>query len=158
ERGGWSANWWMRTGLGRWLNEKLFGIDRRRVPPALAPTPFVDGSGHLVAGPRDPDAPEVLLFPDTFMNQYEPGLGTAAQGLLAAVGWRVIKGVPLPGDVFPRGLTCCGRPLISNGLLDEALERAETNVRVLYLWAAAGKFITACEPSCLLTLKDDYPA
>jgi Fe-S oxidoreductase len=159
------ANWWMRTAAGRWLNEKLFGIDRRRVPPALAAVPFVDSPGYPVAGPGDRGAPEVLLFPDTFMNRYEPRLGRAVQGLLAAAGCRVITGVPAPYPVcgsstasLPRGLTCCGRPLISNGLLDEAVERADTNVQALYPWAAAGKPITACEPSCLLTLKDDYPA
>ena len=30
------SNWLARSGLSRWLNEKLLGIDRRRVPPAFA--------------------------------------------------------------------------------------------------------------------------
>ena len=33
-----------------------------------------------------------------------------------------------------------------------------TTSSVLYPWAAAGKPIIACEPSCILTIKDDYPA
>src|SRR5207244_12999257 len=56
------------------------------------------------------------------------------------------------------GLRCCGRPLISNGLLAEAVECARANVDQLFPWAEAGQAITACEPSCLLTIKDDYPA
>src|SRR5439155_19318153 len=28
----------------------------------------------------------------------------------------------------------------------------------LYPWAAKGNAVVACEPSCILTIKDDYPA
>jgi Fe-S oxidoreductase len=57
-----------------------------------------------------------------------------------------------------RGLVCCGRPMISNGLLDRAAHHARLNVKCLYPLAAAGLPIVACEPSCILTIKDDYPA
>jgi Fe-S oxidoreductase len=53
---------------------------------------------------------------------------------------------------------CCGRPLISNGLLTEAKGVAGLNVALLYSNAEQGKPIIACEPSCILTIKDDYPA
>jgi Fe-S oxidoreductase len=43
-------------------------------------------------------------------------------------------------------------------MLTEALRHVRENVRRLHAWAAAGNLITACEPSCLLTLVDDYPA
>jgi Fe-S oxidoreductase len=43
-------------------------------------------------------------------------------------------------------------------MLDEAVAHAAHNVALLHGWAAAGNAITACEPSCILTLKDDYPA
>src|SRR5262249_48963394 len=58
----------------------------------------------------------------------------------------------------PCGLRCCGRPHISNGLLHKAVRLAESNVGNLFPWAAAGRPIVACEPSCILTIKDDYPA
>jgi Fe-S oxidoreductase len=48
--------------------------------------------------------------------------------------------------------------LISNGFLEAAVECARTNVPELYRWAAHGERIIACEPSCILTIKDDYPA
>jgi Fe-S oxidoreductase len=94
-------------------------------------------------------APRVLLFPDTFANYYEPEVGLAAIDLLRRAGCDVTLGP---------ALQCCGRPLISNGLLGEAVEHARDNVRRLHDWAAAGHLITACEPSCLLTIQDDYPA
>jgi Fe-S oxidoreductase len=58
----------------------------------------------------------------------------------------------------PVGWRCCGRPQISNGMLAKALENARYNVNSLHPWAASGKPIIACEPSCILTIKDDYPA
>src|SRR5262249_54729881 len=62
-----------------------------------------------------------------------------------------------PGDE-QISLRCCGRPMISNGMLDRAVENADHNVAALYPLAADGVAIIACEPSCILTLKDDYPA
>jgi Fe-S oxidoreductase len=92
----------------------------------------------------------VLLFPDTFANFYQPEVGVAAADLLRRAGCAVSLG--------PAALLCCGRPLISNGMLDEAVRHARHNVARLHPWAAEGGTITACEPSCVLTLADDYPA
>src|SRR5207237_9111191 len=72
----------------------------------------------------------------------------AASQLLAAAGC----------SVEPERLLCCGRPLISNGLLIQAVRHAQHNVEELYSRAAMGRPIIACEPSCILTIKDDYPA
>ncbi len=103
-------------------------------------------------GPRrdvDP-GPGVLLIPDTFTNYFEPEVGEAALDLLGLGGSPVTLGPP--------GWRCCGRPLISNGLLDEAAALARDNVDTLHEWASRGHRITACEPSCILTIRDDYPA
>jgi Fe-S oxidoreductase len=43
-------------------------------------------------------------------------------------------------------------------MLDKAVRLAGQNVASLHPWAALGKKIIACEPSCILTIKDDYPA
>jgi len=143
------SNWLVWSWLLRWLNEKLFGIDRRRIPPAFARRSFVRLFASLSsAGERS--GPRVLVFPDTFTNFHEPDIGIAATELLARAGCAVSLG--------PADLLCCGRPLISNGLLDEAVRHARHNVARLSAWAAEGNPITACEPSCILTIKDDYPA
>jgi FAD/FMN-containing dehydrogenase/Fe-S oxidoreductase len=136
------ANWWARSRLGRWLNEKLLGIDRRRLPPRFAGRPFPHRLTSANSG-----KPPVLLFPDTFMRFHEPDLGRAALALLQRVNHVVI------GDA-----QCCGRPMISNGMLSEAAACARGNVERLYPWAAEGNAVVACEPSCILTIKDDYPA
>src|SRR5690606_11194900 len=92
----------------------------------------------------------LVLFPDTFTSYFEPEVGLAAAELLGRSGWTVSLG--------PRALQCCGRPLISTGQLDRGVQHVRQNVALLHPHAAAGHVLTACEPSCLLTLKDDYPA
>ena len=148
------SNWAVQSRLGRWLNEKLLGIDRRRQPPAFARRPLVrriEKGGEL-----SPDAGSraVLLFPDTFTNYHEPEIAASAVELLQRAGCRTIV-APQRG---PSAVRCCGRPLISNGMLDQAVESARHNVLRLERWASDGRPIIACEPSCILTIKDDYPA
>jgi Fe-S oxidoreductase len=52
---------------------------------------------------------------------------------------------------------CCGRPLISKGMLREARAHAAWNVERLVAHARRGLPIVGLEPSCLLTLRDEYP-
>ena len=58
--------------------------------------------------------------------------------------------------VLPRK-ECCGRPLISKGMLNEAKKNASINVDRLIGYASSGVPIVGLEPSCLLTLRDEYP-
>jgi FAD/FMN-containing dehydrogenase/Fe-S oxidoreductase len=144
------SNWLAQSRPARWLNEKLLGIDRRRVPPKFARKSFFSSLGpRLLDSPKDAEH-RVVLFADTFVNYHEPNIGMAAVELL-----HHLRCVPLE---LRRDLWCCGRPLISNGLLDQAVKYARHNVERLYLYVADGTRLIACEPSCILTIKDDYPA
>jgi FAD/FMN-containing dehydrogenase/Fe-S oxidoreductase len=143
------SNWMARSRLGRRVSEMLLGIDRRRLPPAFARQTL----RHRLRGTAFADsgrATQVVLFPDTFTNYCEPEIGVAAAAILSALNVGVSLGPP--------ELVCCGRPLMSNGMLTQAVENASRNVKALYPIAAAGTPIVACEPSCILTIKDDYPA
>src|SRR5207249_4618256 len=102
------SNWLARSRLVRWLNEKLLRIDRRRLPPAFARRTL-----RQLFTPMQREGTQVLLFPDTFTNYYEPAIGLAAVELLQRAQCAVTLG--------PRDLRCCGRPLISSGLLDQAV-------------------------------------
>jgi FAD/FMN-containing dehydrogenase/Fe-S oxidoreductase len=145
------SNHVVRSRLARWLTEKLLGIDYQRVPPAFArrslTQQFPTAASALVAARSDRP---VMLFPDTFTNYFEPEIGAAAIDLLEQLGCSITLGPP--------GLHCCGRPLISNGLLDQAVLNARLNVEQLFDWSRTGRPIIACEPSCILTIRDDYPA
>jgi Fe-S oxidoreductase len=87
----------------------------------------------------------VLLFHDTFVTYNTPEVGQAAVELLEAAGYRV--------ELFDR--TCCGRPLISKGMLEEARAHAAWNVARLAPRVAQGVAVVGLEPSCLLTLRDE---
>ena len=125
-------------GLGwvRRLNERVLGIDQRRTLPKWV-------SKTLASRWRERTAvstgERVLLFKDTFTNYFHPEIGLAAAGVLDRVGIGV--------DLGPSA--CCGRPLISQGLLAEARERAAVTVRRLRAAVPDGKKIVVLEPSCL---------
>ena len=87
----------------------------------------------------------MVLFHDTFITFNAPEIGRAAVELLEAGGYRV--------QLVDK--KCCGRPLISKGMLDEAKAYAEWNVARLHPWVARGVAIVGLEPSCLLTLRDE---
>jgi FAD/FMN-containing dehydrogenase/Fe-S oxidoreductase len=158
------SNWAMRNPLSRWLNEVLFGIARRRLPPAFASMEFVRRVMHHVSDANFCNGSlPVLVFPDTFTNYHEPELGLAVMDLLHRRGCFAVPGflgnkAGRNRALWPSQLCCCGRPMISNGLLTQAVACARQNVASLYPWAAQGRPIIACEPSCILTIKDDYPA
>src|SRR5207249_4018700 len=100
---------------------------------------------------------QILLFPDTFALYFEPRIWEAVEKLFNAIGHGIFPGMGVWRLWDHYKIICCGRPMISNGLLDKAVQLAALNTNVLFSWAAAGKPIVACEPSCILTIKDDYP-
>ena len=131
-----------------WL-ERRYGLDRRLLPPRLAHRTFRSWfrrhrrARGSVPSPRGP----VVYFVDTWTNYCLPQVGIAAVTLLEHAGF----------DVLCPKTFCCGRTAISQGLLTEAGQLAECNVRVLARFAADGVTIVGTEPSCLLTLVDEYP-
>jgi Fe-S oxidoreductase len=98
--------------------------------------------------PVAPSQRQCSLFNDTFLNHYHPEIGVAAVEVLERGGFGV--NVVKPG--------CCGRPLISQGLLKEASGNAAGLVDALHPIAARGEKILFLEPSCLSALKEDVPS
>ena len=138
------SNWAVNNGISKWIAEKLVGVDRRRDMPTFV-RPTYEQWFQKRRSRRTSDK-KVVLFPDTFMNYSEPSIGKAAVELLEACGFEVL----LPEK------RCCGRPLISEGMLDRAIENAGYNIEVLRGYADAGIPIIGCEPSCTSAITDDY--
>lgn len=141
------SNWLMRAPLVRRTVLSLMGIH-----PDRRPAPFVRKTFRrwLKAHPpqaRPEGAPKVVLFNDTFINYNEPWIGAAALRVLESTGARV----------YVPEVACCGRPMISKGLLEDARECARANIAALVPFVEAGAWIVGCEPSCILTLRDEYP-
>ena len=140
------SNWIAGSALNRWFMEKLAGIDRRRPLPQFAGVTFEDWfAGHEAEG--EGGKGEVVLFHDTFNNFNTPNVAISATRLLECLGYHVRL-------VNKR---CCGRPMISKGMLGEAENNAAWNVDQLAGYAENGVSIVGLEPSCLLTLRDEYP-
>ncbi len=140
------ANLAMRNAPARWASEKFLGIDRRRKVPKIVGKTFEQwfrGRSPNTTGSRG----DIVLFHDTFMNFNHPEAGRAAVRLLEGLGYRV----RLADRV------CCGRPMVSAGMLDRAIANARRNVAALMPYVEAGARIVGCESSCILTLKDEYP-
>jgi FAD/FMN-containing dehydrogenase/Fe-S oxidoreductase len=94
---------------------------------------------------------EVLLFADTFNRYFEPENLEAAEEVLAAGGYRVT----VAGDDGARPL-CCGRTFLTAGLVDEARREASRMVDALMPAIERGTPVIGLEPSCLLTLRDEF--
>ena len=140
-----------RSAPVRWLNEQLLGLDSRRIPPAWASTTFAAQFAELFpAGAESAPAAEsrAFVFNDTFTNFYNPDIGMAGVKVLYKIGYRPV--------VAPNG--CCGRPLISQGLLSEARELAARNAAVLFPLAERGDRLLFFEPSCLSAVREDGPS
>ncbi|MGA9721884.1 MAG: FAD-linked oxidase C-terminal domain-containing protein, partial [Candidatus Binatus sp.] len=92
---------------------------------------------------------EVVMFPDTFNNFFEPHVAIAAVEVLERAGFRVI---------IPRAELCCGRPLYDQGMLERAKARLTDVMDVLDPFVAVGIPIVGLEPSCILTFRDELPS
>ncbi|WP_110667845.1 FAD-binding and (Fe-S)-binding domain-containing protein [Salinicola halophilus] len=109
------------------------------------------GDGSLGSRAGDTPAGEVLLFVDTFNNYFEPDNARAARRVLEAAGYRV----HLNRRKRTRPL-CCGRTYLAAGRVSEAKREAERTLEALMPYVERGVKIVGLEPSCLLTLRDEF--
>ena len=141
------ANWRNNSPLLRKLFEKFAGISAARTLPAFRRDVFRPNA--VAVGPED--GREVVLFADTFNRFYERENLDAALRVLVDGGYRVHMPTPAEGG---RPL-CCGRTLLSAGLVDNARRELDRLVATYASFAARGVPIIGLEPSCLLTLRDE---
>jgi Fe-S oxidoreductase len=132
--------------FGRWLLEKIVGIDRRRIAPLVSEQTLTSWFTDNKTSIKNPTGQPVALFVDTFVNFYEPHIGIAAVQLLKKIGCNVTLA----------NAGCCGRPLISTGQLAAAKAQGKKLIENLGEFAKQSIPIIVLEPSCLSTLKDDY--
>jgi Fe-S oxidoreductase len=128
----------------------------------LSPLPAAPASGSPAASPHTAGAgagmhqartnrKEVLLFVDTFNNHMEPDNARAARRVQEAAGYTVHLNAR-PGE---RPL-CCGRTFLAAGLVTQAKAEARRVLDALSPYVAQGIPVVGLEPSCLLTLRDEF--
>ena len=141
------SNLLARSPLGA-VGKRLLGIHPERDLPTFARVPFDRWFREQHVPQTDGLRGPVVYFHDTFATYNYPEIGRATVALLEAAGYQVL--------VLERR-HCCGRPMISKGLLRNAQQLAHENVALLAPFARAGIPIVGTEPSCILTFRDEYP-
>jgi FAD/FMN-containing dehydrogenase/Fe-S oxidoreductase len=136
------------------LTESLLGFSARRTLPLWrSDTFFRDVAALGDSGSANAD---VVLFVDTFTNYFEPENARAAVNVLHAAGYRVHVARAAVADAEPRRPLCCGRTYLAAGLVDEAKREARRVVAACAPHVERGAAIVGLEPSCLLSLRDEF--
>lgn len=130
------------------LGERITGLARGRSLPLFRGDFFRDAEVGRAASPGK--AGKVILFTDTFNRWMEPEIPRAALRVLRRAGYEVIT-AHAPGRPL-----CCGRTYLAAGMIDRARAEARRTLDALLPHVRAGVPVVGLEPSCLLTLRDEF--
>lgn len=143
-----------RSGLLARLGERLLGFSARRSLPAWESRHFFNEDTHTAT--RDEvlaAAKPVVLFIDTFNGYFESANARAAVKVLQAAGYTVHVARKAQADGKH---LCCGRTHLAGGDVDAARAKAREVLDALLPFAQKQIAIVGLEPSCLLTLRDEF--
>jgi FAD/FMN-containing dehydrogenase/Fe-S oxidoreductase len=140
---------WLVNFLGRapgtsHLMKLVGGISQKRSIPAFASQSFT--SWFRQRELRNQGRQQVVLWPDTFSNNFNPEIAKAAVEALEHAGYQVR---------IPAASLCCGRPLYDFGMLDKAKATLEQTLAALRSDIEAGTPIIGLEPSCVSVFRDE---
>jgi Fe-S oxidoreductase len=139
-----AANGLVRMPLVSGLIKKIVGIAKERTLPK-----FASGTFRAAFRKRKSDGAKranVMLWPDTFNNQFRPETLHAAVEVLEEAGFRV---------AIPQVRLCCGRPLYDHGFLDMAKEYLERILEALKGPISQGIPLVVLEPGCCSVFRDE---
>jgi glycerol-3-phosphate dehydrogenase subunit C len=146
------ANWASdrHNKLTRPVMEKITGVDRDAALPAYHGRTFAMRAKRH-APPLDRNAPaagrKAVLYATCFVNYNNPGIGEAAQAVLAKNGVETEV-------VYPQ---CCGMPQLEAGDLAAVAAAAKSVATTLGPWIDKGYDVIALVPSCALMFKFEWP-
>jgi FAD/FMN-containing dehydrogenase/Fe-S oxidoreductase len=127
-----------------------YRLSRRRPPPTDVQSKVVWLGRHSTNELSDSaaDSRSVILFADCFTAFTDSHLAMAAVELLNRLNWRV----------FIADAGCCGRSMMSVGMLTEARSTAHATLQRLHEWVERIKpaALLFLEPSCQSSLVDDW--
>jgi FAD/FMN-containing dehydrogenase/Fe-S oxidoreductase len=128
--------------------KKAGGIDSHRELPRFADQRFTGWFSRRPSPAAAPARGRVVLWPDTFTNNFEPDVGRAAVTVLEAAGF----GVDIPSRTV-----CCGLTWISTGQLNIAKRVLHRTLATLNPALRAGTPVVVLEPSCAAVFRSDLP-
>ncbi len=127
------------------LAKTLAGMPLKRTIPEFAPQTF-QARFKKRKSKSAATKGHVLLWPDTFNNNFFPETAEAAAEVLESAGFAV---------QVPQTHLCCGRPLYDYGFLDEAKKYLKRILSQLEPSINAGTPIVVLEPSCASVFRDE---
>ncbi|HLG84143.1 MAG TPA: FAD-binding and (Fe-S)-binding domain-containing protein [Bradyrhizobium sp.] len=135
----------LMSALSKWIA----GVAPDRSLPRFADAGFRKtflARGKDVGANRRP----VILWLDTFCDNFQPEVAEAAVAVLRDAGFE---------PILPERRLCCGRPLYDFGYLDDAKDRLREIVDVLspMFDEGAPPSIVGLEPGCLSVFRDELP-
>jgi len=142
------ANLFAGLPFARALLEKTVGISRHRSLPRWSKRSLTVPA----VAPAEQLTREVVLLADTFNRWFEPENLNAAVAVLEAAGYTV-RLLTTGDDKRP---LCCGRTFLASGLVEQARAEAKRMIKALEPYVDQGCPVIGLEPSCLLTLRDEY--
>ncbi|MDQ2992021.1 MAG: FAD-binding oxidoreductase [Candidatus Eremiobacteraeota bacterium] len=140
------VNFFTQTPGLRDLAKAMATMAPQRRIPLFAPQTF--RAWFAARAPRNIGKPDVILWPDTWNNNFHPTTGQAAVEVLEDAGFHV---------VLPKVALCCGRPLYDYGMLDLAKTMLHEIIDALKPQIEAGTCIVGLEPSCVSVFRDEMP-
>lgn len=124
------------------------GIDRRRPVPRFARQRFRDEFTRRTPAQPGGERGTVVLWPDTFTDNFDPQIARDAVTVLEAAGFDVR---------IPDRTACCGLTWISTGQLTTAKRVLRRTLKVLGPDLRAGTPVVVLEPSCAAVFRADLP-
>jgi Fe-S oxidoreductase len=143
------ANWFNTTPIARALINAVMKMHPKRSIPKFSRSLYAE-LGHRdgsLAGAK-PGALRVAIYADCFTTYNESRIGLAMDSVLRKLGYAVD---------LPR-VGCCGRSMISMGMLEQAIEQIDRTIEQLRpsIEDENVRAIVFAEPSCLSAVKDDW--
>jgi FAD/FMN-containing dehydrogenase/Fe-S oxidoreductase len=122
------------------------GIDRNRELPRFAGERFSAWFARRSRSQHGAPQGKVVLWPDSFTNYFDPGIGVDAVTVLESAGFEV---------EVPDRAVCCGLTWISTGQLRTAKRVLRRTLKVLGPALRAGTPVVVLEPSCAAVFRSD---
>jgi len=144
------SNWANKNSLNRTLMEKTAGIHRDKQLPEFAEQTFRDWFNKNKNDYKindDQIVDKVVLFHTCFGNYNNPDIAKDAVFVLHKNNIKI--GVP--------NMNCCGMPALEKGDTTFAKSQALTNFNTLIPFVEDNYKILVLNPTCSLTMKDEYP-
>ncbi len=139
-----------RNDLTRPLLQSIAGVHREAELPryhARTFTAWAKRNAAKVNRAAPAHGRKAALYATCFIEYNNPGIGAAAQAVLAHNGVECEV-------VYP---SCCGMPQFEHGDIANVAARAETVAGELGAWIDKGYDVIALVPSCALMLKFEWP-